>query len=80
MLILSGIDSQLKKKDGNRPKINEDVYKKSNDLQNVFTKTSSTALKKLNEEGIEIYKNILKSPNFKNNKAIRGEIKFSIYE
>ena len=45
---------------GNKLKINEKIYKISDDLQIVFTNTSNIPLKKLNDRDREIYKNSLK--------------------
>ena len=65
---------------GNKLKINDKIYKISDDLQNVFTDTSNVPLKKLNDKDREIYKNISESLDFENYKAIRGETKSARYK
>ena len=78
--MLFGTDFQLKKKVGNKPKINEKIYDISHDLQIVFTNASNILLKKLNGKDREKYKKILESLDFENYKAIRDEIKFARYK
>ena len=65
---------------GIKIKINENIYKISDDLQNVFTNTSNIPLKNLNDKDRQIYKNILESLDFKNYKAIRGESNSARYK
>ena len=70
----------VEKLGGNKLKINEDVYNKSDDLQNVFTKTSNIPLKKLNDKDKEMNKNISESLDFKIYKPLRDETKSAKYK
>ena len=65
----------VEKMGGNKVKINEKIHKITQGYQKVLTDTSNILLKKLNDEDIEIFKNNLKSLDFRNYKAIRGESK-----
>ena len=65
---------------GNKPKTFEKIYKISEDLQNDFTNTSNIPLKRLNDKDRETYKEFLKSLDFENYKAIRGETKSANYK
>ena len=60
---------------GNKFKINEKIFNITPDNQKVFTDTSNMPLKKLNDKDRELLKNFLKSLDFENYKAIRGESK-----
>ena len=60
---------------GKKLKNVEKIFNVSDDLQNVFTRTSKIPLKKLIDKGREIYKNFLESLDIENYKAKRGETK-----
>ena len=47
-------------------------------IQKVLSDTANAPLKKLNDQDIEIFYNILESLDFENYKAIRGESKSGI--
>ena len=70
----------LKKKSGNKIKINEKVYDITPGIQEVLTDTSNIPLNNLNDKDREIITNILESLDFGNFKAIRGESKSGKYK
>ena len=54
MVKFFGTELLLKKKGGNKPKINGKIYNITRGIQNVFTQTSNIPLKKLNNQEREI--------------------------
>ena len=64
---------------GNKLKVNEDVYNKSDNLQNVFSNTHIIPLKKLKDKNRQLYDNILESLSFKDYTPIGGETKSTTY-
>ena len=58
---------------GTEIKINDKIFNITPNIQQVFTQTSNTPLKKLNDQEWELYKNILETFNFKNYVSDSGE-------
>ena len=65
---------------GNKIKIIENVFDITRGIQKVLTDTSNIPNKKLNDQGREIFNNILESLDFKNYKPVRGESKSGRYK
>ena len=61
-------------------KINDDVYDRSNDLQNVFIDKTGKSVKKLNDVDRVTYQNIFKSPNYDSYKRRPGETRSGRYK
>ena len=75
MLMLFGIDFQLKKMVGNKLKIIENICNITPRIQNLITDTFNIPVKKLKDRDNEIFNKILKSLDFEKCKAIRGDSK-----
>ena len=65
---------------GNKLKISENIFEITPGIQKVFTQTSNIPLKKLNNQGREVYNNILETLDFENYKPISGESKSGRYK
>ena len=80
MVIIFGMDFQLKKGVAIDLKLMRKVYDITPGIQKVLTGTSNIPMKKLNDQDREKIINILENLDFENYKAIRGESKSGMYK
>ena len=65
---------------GTEVEINDKTFNITHNHQIVFTQTSNIPLKKVNDQEMEIYKNILETLDFDNYKPKSGETESGSYK